>query len=385
MNEFGLLFKKNKEMEIYVEFKKKEGGMKTRGTGWIRDVTERRNAEERLKASEEKFRSLFEGGPDPSFVLNSDGEFVDVNEKLVEISGYDKEEMLGKKFPEAEFLTEESKQKIAENFDNRMQGEDIAPYEITVKTKGGEYIFAELNVKPLIKEGQIVGEIGTARNITDRKRFEEKIQASLTEKEALLREIHHRVKNNLQIISSLLNMQAMKAADESVVESLLESRSRIHTMSIIHSQLYQSENLELVDMDITIRGLLNFLVAQYAKEGKEIASSVTATGVTLHISQAIPCGLIINELVSNALKHAFKGMTKGNIDISMLSLGDDKVKLSVKDNGVGIPEELDIYKPNTLGLHLVKALTEEQLKGKIGLKKDKGAEIYIEFSKMNDE
>jgi PAS domain S-box-containing protein len=357
--------------------------MKIRGTGWIRDVAERQNAEERLKASEEKFRSLFEGGPDPSFVLNSDGVFVDVNEKLVEISGYDKEELLGKKFPEAEFLTEESKQKTAENFDKRMQGEVIAPYEITVKTKGGEYIFAELNVKQLIKEGQIVGEIGTARNITDRKRYEEKIQASLTEKQALLREIHHRVKNNLQIISSLLNMQAMKAADESVVESLLESRSRIHTMSIIHSQLYQSENLELVEMDITIRGLVNFLVALYAKEGKEIAASVTATGVTLHISQAIPCGLIINELVSNALKHAFKGMAKGNIGISMLSLDDDNVKLSVKDNGVGIPEELDIYKPNTLGLHLVKALTEDQLKGKIGLKRGNGVEIYIEFSKMN--
>jgi PAS domain S-box-containing protein len=359
--------------------------MKSKGTGWIHDITERRKAEERLKASEEKFRSLFEGGPDPSFVLNRDGEFVDVNEKLVEISGYDKEEILGKKFPKAEFLTEESKQKTAENFDKRMQGEIIAPYEITVKTKGGEYIFAELNIKQLIKEGKIVGAIGTARNITDRKRYEEKIQASLTEKEALLREIHHRVKNNLQIISSLLNMQAMKAADESVVESLLESRSRIHTMSIIHSQLYQSENLELVDMDITIRGLVNFLVALYAKEGKEIAAPVTATGVTLHISQAIPCGLIINELVSNALKHAFKGMAKGNIGISMLSLDDDNVKLSVKDNGVGIPEEFDIYEPNTLGLHLVKALTEDQLKGKIGLKRGNGVEIYIEFSKMNYE
>jgi PAS domain S-box-containing protein len=357
--------------------------MKIKGKGWIQDITERRKAEDRLKASEEKFRSLFEGGPDPSFVLSSEGIFDDVNEKFVEIAGYNKEDLLGKKFLEMDFLPEESKQKLSENFTKRMHGEDIAPYEIVLKTKEGKYIYVELNVKPLIKEGQIVGEIGTARNITDRKRFEEKIQASLTEKEALLREIHHRVKNNLQIISSLLNMQAMKATDESVVESLLESRSRIHTMAIIHSQLYQSENLELVKMDITIRGLVNFLIALYAKEGKEIAASVTATGVTLHISQAIPCGLIINELVSNALKHAFKGMAKGNINISMLSLDDDNVKLSVKDNGVGIPEELDIYNPNTLGLHLVKALTEDQLKGKMEFKRDKGAEVCIEFSKMS--
>lgn len=359
--------------------------MSSKGTGWIHDITERRKAEERLKASEEKFRSLFEGGPDPSFVLNSDEEFVDVNEKLVQISGYNKEEILGKKFPEVEFLTEESKQKTAENFDKRKQGEIIAPYEITVKTKGGEYIFAELNVKSLIKEGKIVGEIGTARDITDRKRFEAKIQASLREKEIMMREFQHRVKNNFQIISSMLNMQAMKATDESVVGSLLESRSRIHTMAIIHSQLYQSENLELVEMNITIRGLVNFLFAIYAKEGKEIASSVTATGVTLHISQAIPCGLIINELVSNALKHAFNGMAKGSIAISMRSLDDDKLKLSVKDNGVGIPKEFDIYKPNTLGLQLVKALTEDQLKGKMVLTSDNGAEIYIEFPKINYE
>lgn len=357
--------------------------MKSKGTGWIHDITERRNAEERSKASEEKFRSLFEGGPDPSFVLNSDAEFVDVNEKLVEISGYNKDELLGKKLPESDFLTEESKQKTAEFFDRRMHGEVIAPYEITVKTRGGEYVFLELNVKPLIKEDQIVGEIGTARNITDRKRYEEQIQASLTEKEALLREIHHRVKNNLQIISSLLNMQAMNSTDESVVDSLLESRSRIHTMSIIHSQLYQSDNLELVDMDTTIRGLVNFLGAVYAKEGKEITTSVTATGVTLHISQAIPCGLIINELVSNALKHAFKGMAKGSILISMLTSEEGKnVKLCVKDNGVGIPKGYEIYESNTLGLHLAKALTEDQLKGKIELKSENGVEIDVEFSKM---
>ena len=218
-------------------------------------------------------------------------------------------------------------------------------------------------------------------NIVERKRAEEKIEASLREKEALLREIHHRVKNNLQIISSLLSMQARKAKDENVIVSLLDSRSRIQTMSLIHAQLYQSENLEQVEMGTTIRKLVSFMLQIYAEAKKNITSVVTAEDVTLPISQAIPCGLIINELVSNVLKHAFKGMTEGSFEIYMRESADDKIKLTVKDNGIGIPEELDIYKTDTLGLKIVRTLAEEQLKGKMRLIRDKGTEFYIEFNK----
>ncbi len=218
-------------------------------------------------------------------------------------------------------------------------------------------------------------------NIVARKRAEEKIEASLREKEALLREIHHRVKNNLQIISSLLNMQARKAKDKKVIESLLDSRSRIQTMSLIHAQLYQSENLEQVKMGTTIPKLVSFLSQIYTQEKKNITSLVTAEGVILSISQAIPCGLIINELVSNALKHAFTGMTEGSIEISMRELAGDRIKLTVKDNGIGIPEELDIYKTDTLGLKIVRTLAEEQLKGKMELIRDKGTGFYVEFDK----
>ena len=247
-------------------------------------------------------------------------------------------------------------------------------------------VAADEEEKGLLKE--VAGDIALALHAMEmeeeRKRAEDQIEASLKEKEVLLREIYHRVKNNLQIISSMLYMQASKAKDKNVVESLLDSRSRIQTMSLIHTQLYQSENLEQIEMGITIRKLVSFLFQIYAEDKRNISSVITAEDIILPISQAIPCGLIINELVSNALKHAFKGMAKGSIEISMRELADDRIKLTVKDNGVGIPKELDIYKTDTLGLKIVRTLAEEQLKGRLGLIRNKGAEIHIEFKSIRN-
>ncbi len=217
--------------------------------------------------------------------------------------------------------------------------------------------------------------------IAERKRAEEKIQAALREKEELLREIHHRVKNNLQIVSSLLDRQAMRIKDKMVIDSLCDSRSRIQTISLIHTQLYQSENLEQVEMGTTIRKLADFLLQIYAKDKGDITTVITAADIILSITQAIPCALIINELLSNALKHAFKSMAKGSIEIAMRELAGDKIELIVKDNGVGIPEELDIHKIKTLGLRLVRTLAENQLKGEMKLNRDEGTKIYVEFNR----
>jgi two-component sensor histidine kinase/CheY-like chemotaxis protein len=218
--------------------------------------------------------------------------------------------------------------------------------------------------------------------ITERKRTEEKIQAALREKEELLREIHHRVKNNLQIISSLLDMQTLRIEDKKVVGALLDSRSRIQTMALIHTQLYQSENLEEVDMGNTIRKLVDELLQMYLKDETNISSVVTAEGIILPISQVIPLGLIINELVANALKHAFREMKKGCIEISIRELADDIIKLTVKDDGIGIPEDFDASNTKTLGLKLVRTLTEQQLKGKMALSRDGGTKFSIKYNKF---
>ncbi len=349
----------------------------------IRNITERKQAEEQLKLSEEKFRSLFDGGPDPLFVLNTDGVFDDINKNFVEIAGYTRKEIIGKHFLESAFLTEESKQKIVENFKNRMRGEQVPPYEIEVITGKGEQLFGELNVKPLFREGKIVGEIGIARNITDRKRFEAELQASLCEKEELMREIHHRVKNNLQIISSLLNMQVRRAPNEEVVELLSDSQSRIQTMALIHTQLYQSKNFGQVEMGSTTQKLVDYLMRIHAKRERSISTEVTVKEIILPISQAIPCALIINELVSNSFKHAFGGKKNGSIEIALHELDDKIIHILVKDNGIGIPEDFDPDNTKTLGLKLVTTLVKSQLKGTIEHKQHEGTVFSIHFPKTD--
>ncbi len=196
-----------------------------------------------------------------------------------------------------------------------------------------------------------------------------------------MREIHHRVKNNLQIISSLLNMQVRRATNEEVIESLSDSQSRIRAMALIHTQLYQSKNFGQVEMGGTIQRLADYLMRIHAKKERSISTVVTIKDVVLPISQAIPCALIINELVSNSFKHAFNDRNKGSIRVSMRELGDDTINLIVRDNGRGIPEDFDPFGSETLGLKLVISMVEDQLKGKIKLTLNEGTVFSIEIPK----
>jgi PAS domain S-box-containing protein len=336
----------------------------------------RKRLEEELAKERDYTRHLIESSLDFQMTLDKDGIIMDVNEAFEKIVGKGREDLMGASI--YEYLPkEETKKAIAEIFER----EKVRNIELTFNIPGKETLLCNFSGSVFTTPEEVLGIYVTGRDITERKQAEDRIKASLKEKEVLLREIHHRVKNNLQIISSLLNMQARKAKDKKVIESLLDSRSRIQTMALIHAQLYQSENLEQVEMGTTIRKLVSFMSQIYAKTELNITSVVTAEGVILSISQAIPCGLIINELVSNALKHAFTGTTEGSIEISMRDLAGDKIKLTVKDNGVGIPEELDIYKTDTLGLKIVRTLVEDQLKGKMELIRNKGTEFYIEFDK----
>jgi PAS domain S-box-containing protein len=357
------LFQKKTGEQFLVEITyapvKKNGELLYYIASWV-NITERKIAEDAFERSQKDFRNLAENSSDTIIVTDIEGYVLFVNPAGLSLLDRKAEELLGELFG-FPLITGKST-------------------EIDIIRKDGAVRIGEMRVAETDWAGRRAYLIAI-HDITERKRYEEKLQASLREKETLMREIHHRVKNNLQIISSLLNMQAMKATDEEVIESLLDSRGRIQTMSLIHTLLYQSENLEQVDMGVTLRKLVNFQLELYGKEAKEIASIVSAQGIILPISQAIPCGLIINELVSNALKHAFKGMGSGRIDVSMRA-DEDMITLSVKDNGVGIPEDVDIYAIGSLGLPLVRSLAEEQLHGKVKLNQEGGTEICIEFNKI---
>ena len=208
----------------------------------------------------------------------------------------------------------------------------------------------------------------------------DRLMESLDEKEVLLKEIHHRVKNNLQIISSLLNLQSHNIEDETVKNAVKEGQSRVKSMALIHQTLYQSDRLARIEFQEYLEQLVGFLGSSY--KGKGITTTIKATGITLDIDIAIPLGLIINELVSNAFKYAFDGSDEGEITVSISTQDKAGYLLRVSDNGKGLPRDLDINKSESLGLKLVKILTR-QIKGELNVKSEKGAIFTISFREAN--
>ncbi len=207
---------------------------------------------------------------------------------------------------------------------------------------------------------------------------EMQIKESLKEKDVLLREVHHRVKNNMQIISSLLRLQSRYITEKKYLEMFTESQNRIMSMSLIHEKLYQSKGLARIDFDDYIRDLVTGLFQSYCVNSN-IAMDMDVKKISLGIDSAIPCGLIINELVTNSLKHAFPEGRKGRIGISLNPAGENMVELVVSDDGVSIPPDVDIRKTESLGLHLVTIMVESQLHGEIDLDRSKGTKFCIKF------
>ncbi|MCE3259274.1 MAG: hypothetical protein K0S12_915 [Bacteroidetes bacterium] len=220
----------------------------------------------------------------------------------------------------------------------------------------------------------------TIPSFLERKKIEEKINSSLKEKEVLLREIHHRVKNNLQIISSLLNLQAEKINDESAREKYIESIGRIKSMAIIHELLYRSKNLSTIKIREYLNELVSFISQTYnIKNTIKVDLKFDLNRESIDINKAIPCGIIINELLSNAFKHAYPGNKKGLIKIEFTGTGKKHYKLKVTDDGVGMNDRVNLDDPETLGLQLIYSLVE-QVDGKIKIVSDKGTEFTIVFS-----
>ncbi len=222
--------------------------------------------------------------------------------------------------------------------------------------------------------------------LKERRRTEEQLKLSLKEKEALLKEIHHRVKNNLQVISSVLRLQSDYIKDERVLTLFKDSQNRIRSMALIHEKLHQSSNLLKINFDEYVRDLADNLLRSYAANSQAATLRTQAAGVRLNIDTAIPCGLIINELVSNALKHAFPTSTSDNeILVEISPASDNRFILTVRDNGIGFPLELDFRNTESLGLELVCIFTE-QLEGTIGLDQAEGAgtTFTITFSELEN-
>jgi len=215
------------------------------------------------------------------------------------------------------------------------------------------------------------------KEILERRCVENELKQSLAEKDVLLKEIHHRVKNNLQIISSLLNLQSRKIKDRNARSSFLESNNRIQSIATLHEQLYRAKDLSRIDFGAHIRNMTNHLLRSYGVRNGDISVEIDAGQVYLSINTAIPCGLIVNELVSNAIKHGFAGRAKGNIKIGFGKDGE-KYVLTVANDGERFPEDVDINDSATLGLELVTSLAK-QLKGSVGMSSGDVTEFRLEF------
>jgi two-component sensor histidine kinase/PAS domain-containing protein len=219
--------------------------------------------------------------------------------------------------------------------------------------------------------------VGVLIDITERKLLQEEIGAALKEKELLLKEIHHRVKNNIQVIASLLNMQSRTVEDRATKEVLREAQNRVKSIALVHEKLYQSKSLDRIDYHDYIQKISLHLSESYGISQKNITMNIRAENISLHIDKAIPCSLIINELLSNAFKHAFPHGTKGDIWIELRKNGNT-MELTYRDNGIGLPEGISPEHAETLGMRLLYGLTN-QLHGTINVKGFKGTHITITF------
>ncbi|WP_048190188.1 histidine kinase dimerization/phosphoacceptor domain -containing protein [Methanobacterium sp. SMA-27] len=223
--------------------------------------------------------------------------------------------------------------------------------------------------------------VGTEQDITEHKIAEEKIKSSLKEKEMLLQEIHHRVKNNLQVISSLLRLQSRFIKDQNSIDIFKETQNRVRSIAILHEKLYQSDNLAKIKIDEYVKILAEDLMYFYELEESNINMILDIDDVSLNIETAIPCGLLINEMVANSLKYAFPNQKNGEIKIELHSNNEDQFNLTVGDNGVGIPKEIDPEKAETFGMQLIKYLTK-QLKGTIELDNNNGTKYQLKFNEL---
>ncbi len=321
--------------------------------------------------AQKRFRSLNTSSPIGIFEADADGNLIYANPRWESITQLEAQMVKGHEW--MAFVHQDDREAVDLKWQNTiMQGRELEmEFRFQRRTDGVCWVHFRSTVLRR-DDGKKTGYVGTLEDITDRKIADEKLKQSLKEKEVLLREIHHRVKNNLQIISSLLNMQSRQLTDSVVRDLFDDSQHRVRTMALIHEKLYQSDGLTLINFDQYLRNLTTHLFRSYATRSPMVNITVTAENVFLSIDTAIPCGLIVNELTSNSLKYAFPDQSTGEIRVRLIRSDDGRYNLTVADSGIGFPEDVDFRDTATLGLQLVNTLAK-QLGAEITLSNHNGA------------
>jgi PAS domain S-box-containing protein len=341
-----------------------------------RDVTEQKKAEAALLEAEAKYRSLVETSPDGITLTGLDGKVLLCNRQTALLHGYsDPQHMVG--LDSLDLIAPEDHPRARENLQHTLEKGSVHGVNYAFLRQDGSRFPGELSAS-LIRDsmGEPSAFIGLTRDITERKRAEEQLRSSLQEKETLLREVHHRVKNNLQVISSLLYLQSLKAETHDPDILFRESRDQVHSMALVHEKLSSSSDLARVDFAAYVGSLTASLLQSY-RASSAVNMVLDIDQSHLDVDLAMHCGLIINELVSNALRHAFSQKAEGEIRVQYRGSGG-RGRLCVSDNGVGLPADFALERGDSLGLNLVQMLVQ-QLDGKLSVERGGGTRFRVEF------
>jgi PAS domain S-box-containing protein len=344
-----------------------------------KEIKTRKKIEEELKKTGHAYKAMFENTGTATMIVEENCTVSLINKEAEILLGYSKEEVEGKK-KWMEFMVPDELEKMI--YYHKMRR--IQPNSVP-KRYETHSIFKDGKIRNIILSVDIIKDtkksVLSFLDITELRNAENLIKNSLNEKDVLLREIHHRVKNNMQIISSLLNIQSDYIEDKKARLIFKESQNRIRSMTLVHENLYQSNDLAQINLGEYIKNLTQELLISFKKDPINIKINVNFESIMLNMDTIIPCGLIITELVTNSLKYAFPDNQPGQINIDFKSIGTEEFMLCVGDNGIGIPEGMDFKENKTLGIMLVNSLVN-QLDGTIKLDRSHGTLFKIKFREL---
>lgn len=344
------------------------------------DTSEQRRMEEALKESDERLRLVIEGSNDAPWDWDLSKNDLYYSPQWWGHIGYEADELPNDSALWQRLMHPDDYDRVNTFFQDKLdKGPDKYEVEFRLKHKKGFYV-------PVLSRGKITRDLdgkpfrvsGTNMDLTEQKKIEEQIKASLKEKETLLHEIHHRVKNNMQVINSLLKLQINKNEDERVIEILKDSQNRVYAMAAVHETLHGSERLSEIELKSYLEKVTTSIFNTYSINTGKAKLNLNVKKSLISINQAYPLGLVVNELITNSMKYAFPDDRTGEISVKLDKL-DNELELIIEDNGIGLPDGFEWTKPNTLGLRLVKDLVEKQLRGSINLEQTNGTKFVIKF------
>jgi two-component system, sensor histidine kinase PdtaS len=335
---------------------------------------------EELEASRARYFNLFDLAPIGYLTLGETGIVMEANLTAASLLDVERSRLVNK--PVTRFIVREDQDIYHLHRRLLFETRERQACELRMTGKDGAPIWVHIEGNAVQGKDGAAECRATLSDITELKRAEDKLKSLLKEKEVLVKEVHHRVKNNFTIVSSLLNLQSQQIEDENIQGMFMKSRDRIMTMSLIHERLYQSQDLTRINLSDYIRTLATDLHHAYETDREKAVLVIEADDVSLNVDQTIPCGLVLNELISNSLKYGFPPGWNGEarIEVTLRRIDENEIELAVKDNGVGLPDDFDIRKTRSLGLKIITLLVEDQLQGKLKVDRNEGTGFIVRFS-----